>query len=239
MLEFRMMPAEPLMDQARRAMREERIEDAQAILINVIALEPENEEAWVLRAEAITDASKKRQCLERAQTINPRNRAIARALESLDAIAPPETPPAPAPVPASAVEPPAPPPPPANPPTPAPSRVAEIIATPIHFTPLQRTETIGGPVEPLLEAGEALAVRVVQCTDPLETRELGCDLLRLLDEAAASDLAETRRWARANGRDALLRFEQVLTAVIANLPRDNPQLAQLREQRHRALSYLR
>ncbi len=120
-----------------------------------------------------------------------------------------------------------------------PSRVAEIIATPIHFSPLSRVETVGGPVEPLLEAGEAIVGRVMQSTDALETRELGCDLLRLLDEAAASDLAETRRWARAAARDALLKFEQVLTAVIANLPRDNPQLAQLREQRHRALSYLR
>ncbi len=75
---------ETLLEQARRAVSEEQLEDAQAILINVIASEPENEQAWLLLAEVLSDPGKKRECLERARTIIPRNRAILRALERLD-----------------------------------------------------------------------------------------------------------------------------------------------------------
>src|SRR5512142_1787876 len=87
--------SEMMIEQARRALHEERIEDAQAILINVIVREPEQDEAWLLLAEALADPGKKRECLERARAINPRNVAITRALERLNqvAIAPVPTPP--------------------------------------------------------------------------------------------------------------------------------------------------
>src|SRR5512140_30436 len=157
-----MMPLEPLFDQARRAMREERIEDAQAMLINVIALEPENEEAWVLLAEAITDASKKRQCLERARTINPRNRAILRALESLEPAAPPAPLPQLEPAPVSVLE---------SALSDSPSNsVAEVIATPIQLS-REGGETAPEPVARLLEAAVAIAQSVQESNGPLDIRE--------------------------------------------------------------------
>ncbi len=237
------------MDQARRALQKERNEDAQAILINVIAREPEHEEAWILLAEAITDASKKRECLERARVINPRNRAILRALERLDAQSPP---PPDGDIAEAQVAPgfdpsfefgsrPADPPPPADDSSiPPESIVSEIIATPIRITPpLPPTEIVPGPVEPVLEQAKAVAQGLLLTTDPARAREHGCELLCVLDEAIVHDLIATRTWARTVGRAALLKYEMGLTATIADLAPGDPQLAHLREQRHRALSYLR
>ncbi|MGB8646775.1 MAG: hypothetical protein WCF84_16160 [Anaerolineae bacterium] len=224
---------EPLMDQARRALREAHTEDAQAILINVIAREPEHEEAWILLAEAITDASKKRECLERARAINPRNRAILRALERLTPLAPSPEPAAPSPRVTPST-------PPTDPPAAPPSAVREIIATPIQISaPLLPPEAGAGPIEPLMEQAEAIMEALLLTKDLPGTREKGRDLLRVLDDAAMRDMSTTRQWARTVAREALLQFEKALTAAIAGLPQDDPQLAQLREQRHRALSYLR
>src|ERR671932_444368 len=78
-----MFSASSLMEQARRALREERPDDAQAFLINIVATNPRDDEAWMLLADTFSDLNKKRECLERARAINPLNRTIARALEQL------------------------------------------------------------------------------------------------------------------------------------------------------------
>lgn len=75
--------ADTLKEQAKRALREARREDAQALLIHVIVTEPEDDEAWLLLAETLAETCKKRECLERARAINPRNPAILRALARL------------------------------------------------------------------------------------------------------------------------------------------------------------
>ncbi len=203
------------MDQARRALHEERNEDAQAILINVIAREPEQDEAWLLLAEALSEPNKKRECLERARAINPRNRAISRALESLDLTIPPVVveqkalPPPVRDVPAAALAP------------PPPDTVSQ--------TDLQR----------LLEYGELVAQTILLTTEPPDTRNAGLELLKALDDATIHDQVTTRRWARSVGRSALVKFEKALTILISNLPYDDPQLPELREQRRRALDYLK
>jgi hypothetical protein len=60
-----------------------------------------------------------------------------------------------------------------------------------------------------------------------------------LDEAAALDPVQTRRWSRSAGRGALFKYEKALSASIAGLLRDDPRLPGLRERRQHALDYLR
>jgi hypothetical protein len=72
-----------MMEQARRALREERPDDAQAILVNVVVRAPENDEAWLLLATTLDDPQRKLECLERARAANPRNPAIRRAIQEL------------------------------------------------------------------------------------------------------------------------------------------------------------
>ncbi len=211
---MRAMP-ETLMEQARRALREERIEDAQAILINVIAREPEQDEAWLLLAEALSEPTKKRECLERARAINPRNRAILRALEHLDAALPPAV--AETTVAAMPVQ--------AGKPAPAPAA--------------RMSGAAHEALQKLLEYSELIAQTILLTTEPPDTRNAGKELLGTLDQAAAQDQATTRRWARSVGRAALIKYEKALTTVIANLPHDDHNLAELRDQRQRALDYLK
>lgn len=73
------------MDQARRAVREERYEDAQALLVNIVVREPENDEAWLLLASVLSDPERKLECLEHARRINPRNPATVRAIQQVQA----------------------------------------------------------------------------------------------------------------------------------------------------------
>ncbi len=211
---MRTMP-ETLMDQARRALREERIEDAQAILINVIVREPEQDEAWLLLAEALSEPTKKRECLERARAINPRNRAILRALEHLDTTLTPTA--ADKPVPALTL--------PAGQPAPPDAP--------------RMSGAAQEAVQKLLDYGELIAQTILLTTEVPDTRNAGQELLGTLDRAAAQDRATTRRWARSIGRAALIKYEKALTTVIANLPHDDPGLTELRDQRQRALDYLK
>jgi hypothetical protein len=204
-----------LMEQAHRALREQRNEDAQAILINVIVSEPEDDEAWLLLAEAIADAKKKRECLERARAINPSNPAILRALERIEAPAP-SVPSAPAEAPAEAL--------------PAPAETADLDPQPKAAT---------DSIAPLLEQGKVIARTVLMTTEAPETRHVGRELVQVLSDAAARDAVATRRWARSAGRGALIKYEKALTSFIANLPRDDPQLPLLREQRQLVLDHLR
>ena len=71
------------MTQARRALSERRMDDAQGILVNLVVAEPANDEAWVLLAETLTDPERKMECLERARRIDPRNPTVQRAIGAL------------------------------------------------------------------------------------------------------------------------------------------------------------
>jgi hypothetical protein len=204
-----------LIEQANRALREQRNEDAQAILISVIAGEPEDDEAWLLLAEAIADANKKRECLERARAINPRNPAILRALERLGASAP-----------ALAAR-------------TAQARAEARASSAQETKPGSASAVRKDSIAPLLEYGELIAQTVMMTTEAPDTRHVGSELVKVLAEAAARDAVTTRRWARSAGREALIKYEKALTSFIANLPKDDPQLPQLREQRQQALDYLK
>ena len=78
-----MIPESELMAQARRALREGRLDDAQGFLINAGIQEPSNDEAWLLLAETIQDPERKMECLERARKIDPRNPATLRAIQDV------------------------------------------------------------------------------------------------------------------------------------------------------------
>lgn len=75
------LPESELIVQARRAMREERLDDAQGILVNLVVTEPDNDEAWILLAETLRDPERKLECLEHARRIDPHNPATKRAIE--------------------------------------------------------------------------------------------------------------------------------------------------------------
>lgn len=202
-----------LKEQAIRALREQRNEDAQAILISLIVSQPEDDEAWLLLAEATAEANKKRECLQQARAINPGNPAIRRALEQLEAH------------------------PPVN------SAVGE--GPPVELPPVETSDPDSGPavvtysIAPLLEQSDAIAQTVLMTVEAPETRSAGQELVRVLMEATARDAVTTRRWARSAGRGALIKYEKALTNLIANLPRDDPQLPPLREQRQLVLLHLR
>jgi hypothetical protein len=199
-----------LKEQAQRALREKRNEDAQAILINIIVGQPEDDEAWLLLAEAVADANKKRECLERARAINPGNPAILRALERLNA------PPA------------------------ALAAADGVPAAPADtIDPGSRSPSPDDSIAPLLEHGKLIVRTVLMATEEPETRAAGLELVKLLDEAAGRDAVKTRRWARSAGRGALIKYDKALTSLIANLPRDDPQLPFLLEQRQMALYHLK
>ena len=204
-----------LMEQAQRALSEKRNEDAQAILINIIVSAPENDEAWVLLADAVGDAAKKRECLERARSINPRNPALLRAMERLSAAPPAEG--------ASTEGPPA----------------EGLPASPATAKPGSQSAGATTSIAPLLEQSELIAQTVLMTTEGPDTRQAGLDLVKVLSQAAARDAVTTRRWARSAGRGALIKYEKALTTFIANLPRDDPQLPLLREQRLLVLEHLK
>lgn len=222
-----------LMEQARRALREARHEDAQAILINVIAREPEDDEAWILLAEALSDASKKRECLERARKINPRNPAILRALELLTAtmaqaaLLPADTaaalPPAIEPVSVAA--------------SPALLRLRRpAAASPAEATTLNSAES---PSAALLDYAELVARTVLMTTDPTDTCHIGRELLKILDQAAERDAATAKRWAQSVGRAALTKYDQALYTLIRSSTLSEPQLADLHALRQRVLEYVK
>ncbi len=252
------------MEQAKRALHDARHEDAQALLINIIVARPQNEEAWLLLAESLTDPLKKRECLERARAASPQSPAIAHALAQLtqpapapEQTAPPvdESPSSPSKLPRdSSGEP-------AQVELAADSHVAagdaptrtELVAEAVP-TDLAAADSSGNGesvegangqasamslAEPLLAYGEAIADAVVMTMEPQDTRNIGVELLRILDQALEQDPAETQRWARESGRTALVKYGKALTSLIAYLPRGDPQLSELLELRRRALEYLR
>lgn len=204
-----MFPESDLMAQARRALREERLDDAQGILVSIVVREPANDEAWLLLAESLTDPARKMECLERARRIDPRNPATLRAIrlvrEEIAQQASGQAPPVPEPP--AAVESP---PPAATPPPP----------------------DLTGP---LLERADAMAQAIILSIEPTATRVLGPELVNMVEQAHRQDERRARRWARTAGRDALVKYEKTLTLLITNLPQNDPQLVALREARQRAL----
>lgn len=199
-----------MMAQARRAVREGRPDDAQGILVNVVVHEPDNDEAWILLAETLSDPERKIECLERARRVNPRNPAIQRAIAELQASA------------AAAAF----------------GQTLEAAAS-NGSPPGSASSTRPELAAPLLEQAELVARAIRMTTEPTATRQLGLDMVYILDQARRHDDTTTRRWARSAGRDALVKYERALTILITNLPLGDSQLAALREQRQRALELFR
>jgi hypothetical protein len=207
-----------LMAQARRALREERLEDAQGLLVNVVVQEPSNDEAWLMLAELIQDPQRKMECLEQARRIDSRNPATLRAIQQLqNEIA------------AAAIE----------------HAPGSEKTSPSELT--TRTEPVPTPnlptqpdlAGPLLREAEIIAHSVIMSTEPGDTRQLGLALVQKVEQAIQDDETRARRWARSGGRDALVKYEKTLTILITNLPQDDSQLTTLREQRQRALDVLK
>lgn len=220
-----MIPESELMAQARRARSEARLDDMQSILVNVVVQEPNNDEAWLMLAEAIQDPDKKMECLERARRIDPRNPATLRAIQEIrdgisQAIA--EAEPAAA---TDAVQDPA-----AQDPTPAQETPSQAIVE----IPIQ--PDLAGP---LLTYAETLAKAVMMSVEPVATRTLGLELVQVIEQAMRHDEMRARRWAHSGGRDALVKYERALSTLITNLPQNDPQLPTLREARQRALQIFR
>lgn len=207
-----MIPESELMAQARRALREERREDAQGFLVNIVIREPGNDEAWLLLAETITDPQRKMECLEKARRIDSRNPATQRAIQALqNEIAQ-----------AAFGQ------------APTPAAEAADAATAETFVPVQPPPKPDLAV-PLLEYAETIAHAVIMSIDPTATRTLGLELVHQIGLAARYDQVRARRWAHTAGRDALVKYEKALSTLITNLPQNDPQLVALREQRTRAL----
>jgi len=70
---------------AQNALHENRAEEAQGILVNLVARDPRNEEAWVLLAQTFGDLEHKRECLQQARQANPYSPVIASAIQDLKA----------------------------------------------------------------------------------------------------------------------------------------------------------
>ncbi len=207
-----MIPESELMAQARRALREERLEDAQGILVNVVISEPRNDEAWLMLAETLQDPARKMECLENARRIDPRNPVTLRAIQALQNEAAAENTAQDSALPA------APDPAPTQPPTIAPE-----------------IPTRANLIEPLLQEAELAAKAIMMSVEPAEIRNLGVELVTQIEQAILHDETAARRWARSAGRDALVKYERGLSTLITNLPMNDPYLAALREQRQRAL----
>jgi len=77
--------------QARNFIQAGRLNDARALLVDLVRQNPNNDQAWLLLSHTLSDPQQKIDCLERALRLNPRN-ADARA--QLDNLTEPNPPPA-------------------------------------------------------------------------------------------------------------------------------------------------
>lgn len=214
------------MAQARRARSEGRLDDMQSILVNVVVQEPNNDEAWLMLAEAIRDPEKKLECLERARRIDPRNPATLRAIKSLrDEIAQAAFGTADA--------------------QDADNDDAAVASTDSMAAPTTSPEAgVEIPIQPdlagpLLSYAEALAKSVMLSVEPTATRALGLELVQVIEQAMRHDNVRARRWAHSGGKDALVKYEKTLSTLLSNLPQQDPQLGPLRQARQRALALLK
>lgn len=211
------------MSQADRAAREGRLEDAQAILINIVVREPRNDEAWLLLANVLTDPERKLECLRRALEIAPHNSAIRRAIEELQASLAPGR---------SEAQP-------TSTPPQTSSKMEQTAPIPQSPTASSNDSDHAEVIKPLLEYGESIAQAVLLTTESSDTRQVGQELVRVLGQALRHEPVLTRRWARSAGRAALVKYEKALSSYISNLPQNDPHLNDLREQRHSALDLLK
>jgi len=209
-----MQPESELLAQARRAIREERLDDAQGILVNVVVFEPNNDEAWLLLAETLQDPERKLACLEKARRIDPHNAATRRAIEQAQAE-----------ISQAMLR----------------AELENNHSEPTVETraPAETGSKDSKHADVLLKYSESMAQAVVMTTDPADTRNLGVELVRTLERAREDDATRTRRWATSAGRSALVKYEKALTQLIINLPQNDPQIGMLREQRQRALDLLK
>lgn len=74
-----------LLAEARSALDEQRADEAQGILVNLVARNPRNEDAWVLLARTFQDLERRMECLQQARQANPFSSEIANAIQILKA----------------------------------------------------------------------------------------------------------------------------------------------------------
>lgn len=77
------MPEPDLIAQAVQALKTGEREHAQGLLSQLLAADPNNDQAWLLLSACLDDGEKKRYCLERALAIRPDNAQVRQALEQL------------------------------------------------------------------------------------------------------------------------------------------------------------
>lgn len=245
------------MAQAERALRQNRIEDAQALLINLTVREPRNGEAWLLLASVLTDPERQLECLERARQIDPHNEATRRAIRQVQqkladaAFGTLRTEVSASPLANHVVE--------HGDALPSldgtPSAQARQFAQPESGAsapslsgrgenskialPSGDTAAASDVVTPLLEYAESLAQAVLMTVDPADTRQFGQELIHVLERAVSHDAVRTRRWARSAARSALVKYEKSLTALVSSLPGSDPRLPVFRGQRQNALDLLK
>jgi hypothetical protein len=87
----------------------------------------------------------------------------------------------------------------------------------------------------LLDAADLLTHAALMTTEPLALRDVGLELVHLLERAQQYDSVVTRRWVASAGRAALVKYEKALTQLLINLPQDDAKVASLRAERQHAL----
>jgi len=84
------MTTPDLLTQAIQALDAEQKDRAQVLLAQLLKQEPNNERAWLLMAEALTDVERQKFCIERALKINPQNDIARQMLAELSGSLPAE-----------------------------------------------------------------------------------------------------------------------------------------------------
>lgn len=79
------MKAQELLDKGIAAVRDEKdLTKGRNLLTQLLRLEPENDQAWMWLSRTVSDPEKRRQCLERAISLNPKNEKAKAMLERLN-----------------------------------------------------------------------------------------------------------------------------------------------------------
>lgn len=205
--------APPLLSQAHAALERHAVDEAQGILISLVVAESRNEEAWLLLARTFDDLERRMECMQRARQSNPNSAAIALAIQELKAQ-----------ISNSAFG------------QPLPATETASISTPNeNFSKSPASDADPELAQIFLDAAAILAQATIMTTEPLRTRVVGAELVRLLERAQQYDAILARRWASSAGRAALVKHEKALTQLLINMPQQDPQISYLREQRQRAL----
>lgn len=205
--------APSLLAQAHAALERHAVDEAQGILISLVVAESRNEEAWLLLARTFDDLERRMECMQRARQSNPNSAAIALAIQELKAQ-----------ISNSAFG------------QPPPAAEAANLAPPNEQIPASHALDADSELAQIfLDAAAILAQATIMTIEPLRTRAVGAELVRLLERAQQYDAILSRRWAGSAGRAALVKHEKALTQLLINMPQQDPQISHLREQRQRAL----